>query len=236
MPRYLNFILALILFFILLPLIFFFIALVFFYDFKNPIYFAKRVGLNFTEFKMFKIRTMVVNAENSGVNSTSDSDSRITPVGKVIRKIKIDELMQLVNVLKGDMNLVGPRPNVLSDVKLYNEVEKKILSVKPGITDFSSIVFSDEGLILKNKPNADLAYNQLIRPWKSRLCLIYIKEKGLILDIKLIFLTILAIIKKEIALNAIHRILKKKKYEGKILEIVKRKEVLKPSMPPEEDV
>ena len=94
---------------------------------------------------------MKINADKTGVNSTSINDDRITKLGHIIRKFKIDELTQLWNVLIGDMSLVGPRPNVLVDVDLYTNTENKLLEVKPGITDFSSIVFSDEGKILENK-------------------------------------------------------------------------------------
>jgi lipopolysaccharide/colanic/teichoic acid biosynthesis glycosyltransferase len=112
-----------------------------------------------------------------GVDSTSSSDNRITPIGKIVRKFKLDELPQLFHVLTGKMSLVGPRPNVWNDVKIYTKEEKELLSIKPGITDFSSIIFSDEGDILSNYKNPDLKYNQLIRPWKSRLGTILHKKK-----------------------------------------------------------
>ena len=120
---------------------------------------------------------MSISADKNGVNSTSLNDARITPVGHKIRKYKLDEFTQLWNVLIGDMSLVGPRPNVLVDTNLYTKVERKLLTVRPGITDFSSIVFSDEGKILENKKDPNLSYNQFIRPWKSRLGLIYIEKK-----------------------------------------------------------
>ena len=126
---------------------------------------------------MVKIRSMIINADKTGVDSTSSDDMRITSVGKVIRKLKLDELSQLWNVLIGDMSLVGPRPNVKSETDLYTKIEKNLLNVKPGITDFSSIVFSDEGDILSGSDDPDLLYNQLIRPWKSRLSLFYIEKR-----------------------------------------------------------
>ena len=118
---------------------------------------------------MVKLRSMIINADKNKVDSTASDDMRITRVGMMIRAYKLDELTQLINVLKGDMSLVGPRPNVQRDVDLYSETEKRLLSVKPGITDFSSIIFSDEGDILSGLDDPDIAYNQLIRPWKSRL-------------------------------------------------------------------
>ena len=99
------------------------------------------------------------------------------------------------------MSFVGPRPNVLNETSLYSKVENKILTVRPGITDFSSIVFSDEGDILKGSKNPDLKYNQIIRPWKSRLAIIYIENQSLLIDIKLIIWTILGIINKRLVLK-----------------------------------
>ena len=177
---------------ILLPVMF----LVWREDKKSPFYIAPRSGICGTTFKMVKLRSMVVDADKSGVDSTSGNDMRITSIGHKIRRYKLDELIQLWNVLKGDMSLVGPRPNVKSETILYSDVEKDLLLVRPGITDFSSIVFSDEGEILEGKENPDLAYNQLIRPWKSRLGLVYIKNQSLLLDLQLIFYTVVAILSK----------------------------------------
>ena len=128
---------------------------------------------------MIKLRSMIVNAEKSKVDSTSSNDPRITKIGKIIRKLKLDELSQLFNVFIGEMSLVGPRPNVKRETDLYTEVEKNLLRVKPGITDFASIIFSDESEILKNVDDPNISYNQLIRPWKSRLGLFYIKKQSI---------------------------------------------------------
>ena len=145
-------------------------------DFKSPFYISDRVGKNEKVFSIVKLRSMVVDADKTGVDSTASNDARITVVGHVIRKYKLDELSQLWNVLKGDMSLVGPRPNVQRETNLYTQKEKELLQVKPGITDFASIVFADEGQILSDKENPDLAYNQLIRPGKSELGLFYIQK------------------------------------------------------------
>ena len=131
----------------LLPVLFF----VWKHDKKSPFYISPRVKKKFKIFNMIKLRTMVKNKKKEVINSTSENDIRITPIGKKIRKYKLDELTQLWNVLVGDMSLVGPRPNVKPEVDLYTAIEKNLLSVKPGITDFSSIVFSDEGKILEIK-------------------------------------------------------------------------------------
>ncbi len=204
-------------------------------DFHSPFYIAPRVGKNGKVFKMVKIRSMIINADKTGVDSTSSDDMRITSVGKVIRKLKLDELSQLWNVLIGDMSLVGPRPNVKSETDLYTKIEKNLLKVKPGITDFSSIVFSDEGDILSGSDDPDLLYNQLIRPWKSRLSLFYIEESGLIIDIKLILLTVLSILNREKALQALSKIIKSLGADDKLIQISKRQDKLLPYPPPGSD-
>ena len=216
---------------ILLPVMF----LVWKEDKRSPLYIAPRSGRNGAIFKMVKLRSMVVDADKSGVNSTSGNDMRITPIGHKIRKYKLDELIQLWNVLIGDMSLVGPRPNVKSETDLYTDIEKKLLLVRPGITDFSSIVFSDEGEILKGKENPDLAYNQLIRPWKSRLGLVYIKNQSFLLDLQLIFYTIVAIISRPKALIWVAKKLNSMNVDTDTIRVSKREIDLSPSPPPGSD-
>lgn len=201
-------------------------------DKHNPFYFAPRVGKAGEIFSMVKIRSMVINAEKSGVDSTSSSDRRITPVGRWIRRYKLDELTQLWNVLLGDMSLVGPRPNVQRDTDLYTSIEKKLLTAKPGITDFSSIVFSDEGDILAGKPDPDLAYHQLIRPWKSRLGIFYIEHQRFLLDIKLCLLTALAIVNREAALSGVVSLLRNLNADSDLARIAGRKDALVQCPPP----
>jgi len=201
-------------------------------DFHSPFYVAQRVGKGGELFKMIKLRSMVVNADRVGVDSTSARDPRITRVGHIVRKYKLDELSQLWNVLKGDMSLVGPRPQVQRDVAIYTEIEKRLLSVKPGITDISSIVFADEGDILKDSRDPDLEYNQLIRPWKSRLGLLYIDHRSFLLDIQLIWLTALAILSREKALAGIQSILSKIGADEQIKQAASRQDELKPFPPP----
>ena len=127
---------------ILSPLLLISLFFVWKQDFHSPFYIAKRVGKKGFLFNLIKIRSMVINADSSGVDSTSADDQRVTKIGRFVRRYKVDEIPQLFNVISGSMSLVGPRPNVESDVKLYTEKEKKLLLVKPGITDFSSIIFS----------------------------------------------------------------------------------------------
>ena len=215
-----------------MPILFPVIFIVWIQDFKSPFYIPLRVGKNGKLFKMIKLRSMIVNADSSGVDSTGLNDERITRIGKIIRKFKLDELSQLLNVLIGDMSLVGPRPNVKKETDLYTDIENDLLSVKPGITDISSIVFSDEGDILADKSDPDLAYNQLIRPWKSRLGLIYIKNQSFMLDIQLIFLTVVSIYSRDLALASIVKILSRLEVDNEIIEISKRKKDLYPFPPP----
>jgi lipopolysaccharide/colanic/teichoic acid biosynthesis glycosyltransferase len=204
-------------------------------DKKSPFYIPPRVGKKATIFYMVKLRSMVVNADKAGIDSTSNNDLRITSIGQKIRKYKLDELTQLWNVLLGDMSLVGPRPNVKAEVDLYTDVEKELLSVKPGITDFSSIVFSDEGKILEDKKDPDLAYHQLIRPWKSRLGLIYIKHQSILLDIEIIIYTLVALISKRTALNWVSKKLENLEADQNLVNISKREIELFPHSPPGSD-
>ena len=202
-------------------------------DKKTPFYIPLRVGKNNKMFKMIKLRSMYVDADKSKVNSTSDNDLRITSIGKKIRKYKLDELVQLWNVLLGDMSLVGPRPNIKSETDLYTDVEKDLLLVKPGITDFSSIVFTDEGKILEDKKDPDLAYNQLIRPWKSRLSLIYIKNQSNLLDLQIIIFTLIAFISKRKALQLINKKLINLGADIHTIKTSLRENELSPHTPPD---
>lgn len=213
---------------ILLPVMF----LVWWKDRHSPFYIAARVGKNDRPFKMVKLRSMVIGADKTGVDSTSSNDNRITSVGRFIRRYKLDELTQLWNVFKGDMSLVGPRPNVKRETDLYTPVERKLLDVKPGITDISSVVFSDEGDILKDQVDPDIAYNQLIRPGKSTLGLLYIENQSLWLDIKLCIITIIAILSREKALAEIQKILQKINAPEDVRLLAKRNQPLVPLPPP----
>ncbi len=204
-------------------------------DRHSPFYIAPRVGKNGRLFNMVKLRSMVVGADRSGVDSTSGNDPRITQIGHFVRKWKLDEFSQLWNVLKGDMSLVGPRPNVKRETDLYTEEEEKLLSVRPGITDFASIVFSDENEILTDCEDPDIGYNQLIRPWKSRLGILYVEHRGLFLDLKLIFLTGIAIISREKALKGVNKMLCSIAAPDDVVEVSERTCKLVPCPPPGAD-
>lgn len=213
---------------VLIPVIF----IVWIQDWHSPFYIAQRVGKGENIFSMVKLRSMIVNAHKTGVDSTSSNDNRITSVGRFIRKYKLDELSQLWNVFCGDMSLVGPRPNVKRETDLYTNVEKKLLTVKPGITDFSSIIFSDEGDILKDQNDPDIAYNQLIRPWKSRLGIFYLDNRSTLIDLKLIWLTAYAIISRDKALKQVSGLLAKMKADDELIRISLREDKLVPVPPP----
>lgn len=213
---------------VLLPVMF----LVWRQDGHSPFYVAARSSRGGGTFQMIKLRSMVINADKSGVDSTGSNDRRITKVGHFIRRYKLDELTQLWNVLIGDMSLVGPRPNVKRETDLYTPVEKKLLDVQPGITDISSIVFSDEGDILKDQPDPDIAYNQLIRPGKSLLGLFYIEHRSFLLDIRLIMLTLTAIVSRDNALAGVQNILRGLGASDDLLRLASRREPLTPRPPP----
>lgn len=165
-------------------------------DSEGPIFFKQiRVGLRGKKFKILKFRTMVVNAEKLGQQITIGEDNRITRVGKFIRKYKIDELPQLINVFKGDMSLVGPRPEVTKYVELYNEEQSKVLSVRPGITDLASIRYSDENEILGKVSNPEEYYTNTIMPDKLDLNLQYINNNNIIKDLVIIFKTIFKVLR-----------------------------------------
>jgi lipopolysaccharide/colanic/teichoic acid biosynthesis glycosyltransferase len=132
---------------------------------------------------------MVINAESLGGSCTSDDDPRITRVGHWMRKYKLDELPQLLNVLRGDMSFVGPRPEVRQYVDIFTAEEKQILSVRPGITDWATLWDSDEGAVLAGSPDPERIYLEKIRPQKIRLQLKYVRERNLWIDLKIILTT-----------------------------------------------
>jgi len=178
---------------------------------------------------------MVANADKIGGTSTSGSDMRITWVGRFIRKCKLDEVSQLWNVFVGDMSLVGPRPQAERDASLYTDEENGLFAARPGITDFSSIVFSDEGDILAGSDNPDLKYNQVIRPWKSRLGLFYIERRTFWIDFQLIILTLTAIVSRRAALRGVQKLLRPLGADEKLIEIAGRESELLPYPPPGSD-
>ena len=214
------------------PILIVVIFIIWIQDFNSPFYIASRVGKNGRLFKMVKLRSMIVNADSTGVDSTASNDRRITSVGHFVRRFKLDEFTQLLNVLLGDMSLVGPRPNVKRETDLYTMVEKKLLSVKPGITDFASIVFADEGNILMHQSDPDISYHHLIRPGKSQLGLFYIKKSSFFVDIALIVITIIGFVSRKASLYGLTLVLKQLNASDELCAIASRSKPLKPSPPP----
>ena len=160
----------------------------------GPVFYkGERVGRYGKLFKIYKFRTMISDAEKAGIWSTSVNDPRLTKIGKFLKKYQIDELPQLINVLKGEMSLVGPRPQVPWAVELYNEEEKTLLNLQPGMTDWASLWNFHEGEILKGSKDADKDYLEKIHPEKMRLALEYARHHSFWIDLKIILKTIIAI-------------------------------------------
>jgi lipopolysaccharide/colanic/teichoic acid biosynthesis glycosyltransferase len=164
---------------------------------KGPVLFkSRRVGRFGRVFMFMKLRTMVVNADRIGGPTTSDRDPRITRVGGFLRRFKLDELPQLINVLKGEMSFVGPRPEVEAEVSTYSEEQRRILSIKPGITDYASLWNSDEGSVLVDTIDSHAAFKKYIQPTKLALQIKYFDEQNFWLDLRLIVYTIVKIVRK----------------------------------------
>lgn len=160
-------------------------------DSKGPVFFRHtRMGRGFKPFHVYKFRTMVNGAERMGASVTAGSDKRITRLGRLLRKTKIDELPQLLNVLKGDMSLVGPRPEVREYVELYASEYRRLLSVRPGITDPASLRYAEEEGVLALSPSWEEEYRKKILPDKIKLSLEYVENHSLVMDVSLILKTV----------------------------------------------
>jgi lipopolysaccharide/colanic/teichoic acid biosynthesis glycosyltransferase len=203
MKRALDFTLALVALVALAPVLCLIAMAIWISDFHAPFYAGRRIGRFGREFKMIKFRSMRPDAWKTGVNSTAGNDARITRLGKFLRRFKLDELPQLIHVLSGEMSLVGPRPQVPDDAARYTPEERHMLDVRPGVTDLASIVFADEGAILEGASDPDLLYNQIIRPWKSRLALLYMQRRSDALDLRILVWTALALISRRRALDCV---------------------------------
>lgn len=195
MIRFFDFILSLVGLVVLAP-IFIVLAIWIKTDSKGPIFYKQvRVGQNGIDFGLFKFRSMVVDADKKGLITVGGRDPRITRSGYFIRKYKLDELPQLINVLVGDMSLVGPRPEVRKYVDLYTDEQQKVLSVKPGITDYASIEYMDENEILGKSSDPEKTYIEEIMPEKIKYNMKYIQNKNVSEYFKIIFLTLLKIVR-----------------------------------------
>ena len=179
---------------ILLSPIFFIITVIIKTTSSGSIFYrGTRAGKNNINFKIFKFRTMVKDAENIGGPSTALNDFRLTKIGRFLRKYKLDELPQFINIIKGDMSLVGPRPQVIYYTNQYKGDYKLILSVKPGLTDFATLYFLDMDKVLGSE-NVDEKYATEIEPIKNSLRLKYVKEKTFLLDIRILVETAFSLI------------------------------------------
>ena len=193
--RLLDIVLSLLGLLFLLP-IFLILAVWIKFDSQGSIFFRQiRIGKDGRDFRIYKFRTMIVNAEKMGIITIGERDPRITNSGYFLRKYKLDELPQLINVFKGEMSFVGPRPEVRKYVEMYNQEQLKILTVKPGITDYASIEYINEDEILGKSLDPERTYIEEIMPQKIKYNMKYINNKTVIEYFKIIFLTIIKIIK-----------------------------------------
>ena len=170
------------------------IAILITFSSKGGVFYRqKRIGLHGRPFDILKFRTMYTGADKLGLLTVGDRDPRVTPIGYYLRKYKLDELPQLINVFLGDMSMVGPRPEVAKYVDLYSREDKVVLSIRPGITDYASIYFRNENEILKSAVDPEKKYIEEVMPQKLELNKKYIREKGIVTDLKIIGLTVLSI-------------------------------------------
>jgi lipopolysaccharide/colanic/teichoic acid biosynthesis glycosyltransferase len=232
MKRTFDFFVALVTLIVLSPLLGLIALAICLDDGASPFFFARRVAGGGGDFRMVKFRTMIPDAWKSGVHSTAAGDARITRLGRWLRRAKLDELPQLWNVLVGEMSLVGPRPQVRADADLYTAEERVILDARPGITDPASIVFADEADILSGAADPDLLYNQIIRPWKSRLILLYLEGQSFARDVHILLLTALALVSRRQALGAVALIIDSLGADEKLKTMASRKLPLQAYPPP----
>lgn len=166
-------------------------------DSRGPVFYRQiRVGKNGQEFLLYKFRSMMTGSDKKGLLTVGNKDSRITQSGKCIRKFKLDELPQLINVILGDMSIVGPRPEVPKYVALYNEEQRKVLKVRPGISDWASIRFRNENELLAHAENAEKFYISEVMPEKLMMNLEYVRRNNFWMDIKIIFMTVKKLVSK----------------------------------------
>lgn len=195
MKRIIDILLSLIGLIILSPF-FIIISLAILLDSRGGVFYLQtRVGKNNTDFKLFKFRTMSVGSDKKGLLTVGARDTRITKTGYFLRKYKLDELPQLINVFIGNMSLVGPRPEVRKYVDLYTAEQLKVLSVKPGITDVASYTYFSESELLSQSDNPEKTYIEVVMPDKLKINLEYIRERTILTDFGIIFKTIYRIFK-----------------------------------------
>jgi len=192
--KILDFIAAVFGLLLLMPLLLLITIIIKANDGGNVLFYQERMGKNFKKFKLYKFRTMVVNADKMGPAITRGEDPRITRIGKFLRHYKLDELPQLINVLKGDMSIVGPRPEVEKYVMLFKDKYERILSIRPGITDYAALAYRNEEDILKKYEDTNEGYVREVLPAKIALYEKYLQKMSFATDIKIIFQTLWRII------------------------------------------
>lgn len=195
MKRFVDLIFSILGLIICLPLLLFFACLIKL-DSKGAVFYKQvRVGKENCDFKILKFRTMKENSDSRGLLTIGSSDVRITNIGRFMRKYKMDELPQLMNVIQGDMSIVGPRPEVRKYVDLYTNEQKRVLTVRPGLTDFASIRYLNENELLAQSKDPEKQYIEYIMPDKLKLNLDYIDQQSCWLDLKIIWQTLISIVK-----------------------------------------
>lgn len=208
-------------------------ALIWLQDRHNPFFVSRRVGRAGREFRLVKLRSMTPHAERSGVNTVIAGNPQVTRIGRFIRATKIDELPQFLHVVAGTMSLVGPRPNLPQLVAEYSQEERGLLTVKPGVTDLSSIAFADLSERLAGEADANVAYDELIRPWKGYLGLLYVRHRVLWLDLACIGLTLWTLVSRRGAARALGPLLRRLAAEPDLVEIVTHERPLRAARRPD---
>ena len=179
---------------ILLSPLFLIVSMIIKLDSRGPVFYKQiRVGKDSADFLLYKFRSMRINSDKEGLLTVGEKDSRVTKTGFYLRKYKLDELPQLINVVKGEMSFVGPRPEVRKYVDLYDEKQRQVLKIRPGITDNASIIYRNENEMLSNTPDPETLYINKIMPDKLKINLEYLNNNSFTSDLKIIFRTIKAV-------------------------------------------
>jgi lipopolysaccharide/colanic/teichoic acid biosynthesis glycosyltransferase len=214
------------------PLVLVLVLAIWVQDWRNPLYLSARIGRGGRSFRFVKLRTMIPDAAATLVDTTVANDPRLLPLGTLIRALKFDELPQFWHVLGRTMSLVGPRPNVEREARLYTAEERRMLAVRPGITDYASIVFSDLATVLVDSQDANIDYNQLVRPWKSALALHYVAHRSLRRDLVILACTVAHVFSRRLALNWVAADLARSGAAPELVRFALRREPLTPRPPP----
>jgi len=180
---------------VLMPVIILISGVILFQDGQPIFFYQVRVGKDWKKFKIIKFRTMIKDAHNAGPNISTNNDSRITKVGRFLRKYKLDEIPQLINILIGDMSIVGPRPEIPKYVNDFSDEYSEILKIKPGLSDYAALEYSNEAALIESAFNAEEFYKSQILPEKIKLYKRYIKEISFLTDIKIILMTFKSILR-----------------------------------------